>query len=156
PDRPFEGKIEEILPQAVVTQGVTQFPVLINLDNSDGALKPGMNGEASAHVDQRDNVVAVSNDAIKTVPEGAGVAPMLGISVDSFRAQLQAQMSGGRGGGGANPAQRPLGGDTGQRGVQMQPGAGQSNAPQSGRPSGTSDPKGKGDSAAGGQTKGAG
>ncbi len=99
PDRRFYGKVEKIEPQAVVQQGVTMFPVLINLDNADGALRPGMNGEVSALVDQRLNVVAVPNDAVKTVREGVSVASMLGLSPDSVQAQIRAQMGGGMGGG---------------------------------------------------------
>ena len=45
PDRRFSGVVEKIEPQAVVQQNVTMFPVLVNLDNSEGLLKPGMNGE---------------------------------------------------------------------------------------------------------------
>jgi len=95
PDRRFEGKVEKIEPQAVVQQGVTMFSVLVNLENFDGALLPGMNGEVSAIVDQRNNVIAVSNDAIKTTREGVTVAPMLGLNPDSVQANIRAQMSGG-------------------------------------------------------------
>jgi len=104
PDRRFEGKVEKIEPQAVVQQGVTMFPVLVNLENFDGALRPGMNGEVSALVDQRAGVIAVPNDALKTTREGVTVASMLGLNPDSVQAQIRAQMSGGasgrRGGGG--------------------------------------------------------
>ncbi|HET7631295.1 MAG TPA: efflux RND transporter periplasmic adaptor subunit [Gemmatimonadaceae bacterium] len=99
PDRRFEGKIEKIEPQAVVQQGVTMFPVLVNLENFDGALRPGMNGEVSALVDDRAGVLAVSNDAIKTTREGVAVAAMLGLNPDSVQAQVRAQMTGGFGGG---------------------------------------------------------
>ncbi len=103
PDRRFEGKVEKIEPQAVVQQGVTMFPVLVNLENFDGALRPGMNGEVSALVDQRVGAIAVPNDALKTTREGVTVASMLGLNPDSVQAQIRAQMSGGangrRGGG---------------------------------------------------------
>jgi HlyD family secretion protein len=113
PDRRFQGKVEKIEPQAVVQQGVTMFPVLVNLENFDGALRPGMNGEVSATVDQRANVIAVSNDAIKTTREGSSVAPMLGLNPDSVQAQIRAQASeafGGMGGGRRNGGRR-TGGD---------------------------------------------
>ncbi|MGH7669715.1 MAG: efflux RND transporter periplasmic adaptor subunit [Gemmatimonadaceae bacterium] len=95
PDRRFEGKVEKIEPQAVVQQGVTMFPVLVNLENFDGALRPGMNGEVSALVDQRVSVVAVPNDALKTTREGVTVAAMLGLNPDSVQTQIRAQMGGG-------------------------------------------------------------
>ena len=41
PDRRFTGVVEKIEPQAVVQQNVTMFPVLVNLDNSEGAAQAG-------------------------------------------------------------------------------------------------------------------
>jgi len=102
PDRPFRGTVEKIEPQAVVQQSVTMFPVLINLANNEGLLKPGMNGEASVLVDRRENVVAVPNDAVRTVREAPMLANQLGLNTDSVSAQIQAQMAqlGGMGAGG--------------------------------------------------------
>lgn len=105
PERPFQGTVEKIEPQAVVTQSVTMFPVIISLDNSEGFLKPGMNGEVSMVVDRRENVVAVPNDAVRTVREAATAAAFVGLNPDSVTAQvraMQAALSGnGRGGNGA-------------------------------------------------------
>ena len=100
PDRRFTGAVEKIEPQAVVQQGVTMFPVLVTLDNRDGFLKPGMNGEVSVLVDERDNVLAVPNEALKSMREATVTATMLGLNPDSVQAQLKAQYSGGGGGGG--------------------------------------------------------
>lgn len=109
PDRPFRGVVEKIEPQAVVQQSVTMFPVLINLANSEGLLKPGMNGEASVLVDRRENVLAVPNDAVRTTREAPLLANTLGLNADSVSAQIQAQLAamgggverfGGRNGGG--------------------------------------------------------
>lgn len=114
PDRRFLGKVEKIEPQAVVQQGVTMFPVLVNLENFDGALRPGMNAEVSAIIDQRIGVLAVSNDAIKTTREGVSVAPMLGLNPDTVQAQIRAQMSGAMGGmGGGRRGGGRRGGSTG-------------------------------------------
>jgi HlyD family secretion protein len=96
PDRRFTGVVEKIEPQAVVQQGVTMFPVLVTLSNLDGALKPGMNGEVSVTIEERKNVLAVPNDAVKTIREAVATAPLLGLNPDSVQAQLRAM--GGRGG----------------------------------------------------------
>lgn len=104
PERPFQGTVEKIEPQAVVSQSVTMFPVIISLNNDEGFLKPGMNGEVSMIVDRRENVVAVSNDAVRTVREAATAATFVGLNPDSVTAQvraMQAKMGGGRGNGGA-------------------------------------------------------
>ena len=99
PDRTFRGTVEKIEPQAVVQQSVTMFPVLVTLDNREGFLKPGMNGEVSLLVDRRMNVLAVPNDAVRNVREAAQTAQLLGLDADSVRAQLQAQRGGGGGAG---------------------------------------------------------
>ncbi|MEX2155023.1 MAG: efflux RND transporter periplasmic adaptor subunit [Gemmatimonadaceae bacterium] len=105
PERRFQGVVEKIEPQAVVTQGVTMFPVLVTLSNLDGALKPGMNGEVQVQIDYRPNVVAVPNDAVKNTREAVAMAPMLGLDPDSVQAQLRSQF-GSRGGMGGAGAQR--------------------------------------------------
>jgi HlyD family secretion protein len=99
PDRPFKGIVEKIEPQAVVQQSVTMFPVLINLANRDGLLKPGMNGEASVLVDRREDVLAVTNDAVRTTREAPMLAGSLGLDGDSVSAKIQAQMASMGGGG---------------------------------------------------------
>jgi HlyD family secretion protein len=98
PDRRFAGMVEKIEPQAVVQQGVTMFPVLVTLDNREGLLKPGMNGEVSVLIDERVNVIAVPNDAVRNTREAVATAPLLGLDPDSVQAQLQAQFGGRRGG----------------------------------------------------------
>jgi HlyD family secretion protein len=123
PDRRFSGMVEKIEPQAVVQQGVTLFPVLVTLSNLDGALKPGMNGEVQVQIEQRTNVLAVPNDAVKNTREAIATAPLLGLDPDSVQAQLRAQFGsrGGMGGGGRTG--QGGGGAQGQRtGVQPQGG----------------------------------
>lgn len=102
PDRRFQGAVEKIEPQAVIQQNVTMFPVLVTLSNQENLLKPGMNGEVSVLIDQRDNVLAVPNDAVKNPREAVATAPMLGLDPDSVQAQVRAQFGGGRNGGGSS------------------------------------------------------
>ena len=94
PNRRFTGTVEKIEPQAVVQQSVTMFAVLISLSNLDAALMPGMNGEATMIVSERDNVLAVPNDAIRSTRELATLAPLLGLNPDSLRSIMQRQRSG--------------------------------------------------------------
>jgi HlyD family secretion protein len=86
-------------PQAIVQSSVTMFPVLVSLNNSDGALKPGMNGQVVMDIMRKDNVLAVPSDAIRNARDAATVAPVLGVNPDSLRTLLAA---GRRGRGGAN------------------------------------------------------
>jgi HlyD family secretion protein len=116
PDRPFNGMVEKIEPQAVIQQSVTMFPVLVSIENREGLLKPGMNGEVSVLIDQRTNVLAIPNDAIRNPREAAVTAQMLGLNADTVAKQLQEQrqsmgggMMGGQGqrGGADGPRRTP-------------------------------------------------
>jgi len=105
PDRRFSGVVEKIEPQAVVQQNVTMFPVLVNLQNEQALLRPGMNGTVAVLIDERDNVLAIPNDAIKSPREAVATGAMLGLAADSVQKELAAQgyTAGGRGGfGGGN------------------------------------------------------
>ena len=97
PDRRFQGTVEKIEPSATIQQNVTMFPVLVTLDNREGLLKPGMNGEVSVLVDQVNDVVAVPNDAVKNVREASATGQMLGLDADSVTAEVRAQMQNGFG-----------------------------------------------------------
>jgi HlyD family secretion protein len=76
------------------------FPVLVSIDNVSGLLMPGMNGEVSIETERRNDVLAVSNDAVRSPNEITSVATLLGLNADSVRAQLASQRSGGQGGNG--------------------------------------------------------
>jgi HlyD family secretion protein len=116
PDRRFGGIVEKIEPQAVVQQNVTMFPVLVNLQNQEGLLKPGMNGEVSVLIDERDDVLAVPNDAVKSPREAVATGAMLGLSADSVQASLRAQgYTGGGSRGGFGGGRRNGGGGGGAR-----------------------------------------
>ena len=117
PDKPFQGTVEKIEPQAVVQQSVTMFPVIISLNNTEGFLKPGMNGEVSMLVERRENVVAVANDAVRATREAATVATFVGLNPDSVVAMVraeQAKMGGGGAGGGGAGGRGGRNGGTGQ------------------------------------------
>ncbi|HXT18050.1 MAG TPA: efflux RND transporter periplasmic adaptor subunit [Gemmatimonadaceae bacterium] len=109
PDRRFTGSVEKIEPQAIVQQNVTMFPVLVNLQNQEGLLRPGMNGTVAVLIDERDNVLAIPNDAIKNPREAVTTGAMLGLAADTVNNELKAQ--------GYNPGARGgFGGRNGQGG----------------------------------------
>jgi HlyD family secretion protein len=89
PDHPFNGVIEKVEPQALVTQGVTFFPVLITIDNREGLLMPGMNGEVTVKSADLKGVVQIPIDAVRQTNELAPVSRMFGISVDTLTNQLR-------------------------------------------------------------------
>lgn len=88
PNRPFEGTVLKIEPQATVTQNVTQFPVLVNIVNPGHLLKPGMNTEVEVHVGQRQGVLAVPNAALRTQADVGSAADVLGLDQKAVQQQL--------------------------------------------------------------------
>ena len=99
PDRPFGGIVEKIEPSAVVQSSVTMFPVLVTLDNREGLLKPGMNGEVTVLVERREDVLAVPNDAVRQTREARATAQLVGLDPDSVEAAVREQMQSMGGGG---------------------------------------------------------
>lgn len=95
PNRPFEGTVLKIEPQALTEQNVTTFPVLIRIDNREGLLRPGMNAEVEIHVGERDEVLAVPNAALRTARDAGSAAQVLGLSEDSVQRVAAAGPGGG-------------------------------------------------------------
>jgi HlyD family secretion protein len=90
PNRPFEGSVLKIEPQATVQQNVTMFNVLVRIPNPNHLLKPGMNTEVEIHVGRRDNVIAVPNAALRTQRDVASAAQVLGLDPNELQQQLAA------------------------------------------------------------------
>jgi HlyD family secretion protein len=119
PGRTFVGRVLKIEPQAIVEQNVTMFPVLVHLENRDGALRPGMNAEVVVEVARRTDVTTIPNAAVVSMRDAAAAGTMLGLSEEQLRSAIR-----GPGAGGANGA-------SGQNG-EASNGATPGNAPQSG------------------------
>ncbi|HET8713117.1 MAG TPA: efflux RND transporter periplasmic adaptor subunit [Gemmatimonadales bacterium] len=90
PNRPFEGTVLKVEPQATVQQNVTMFNVLIRIPNPSHLLKPGMNTEVEIHVGRRDNALAIPNAALRTQRDVASAAQVLGLDPDEVQQQLAA------------------------------------------------------------------
>ena len=90
PNRPFEGTVLKVEPQATVQQNVTMFNVLVRIPNPNHLLKPGMNTEVEIHVGRRDNVLAVPNAALRTQRDVASAAQVLGLDPNQVQQQLAA------------------------------------------------------------------
>jgi HlyD family secretion protein len=90
PNRPFEGTVLKIEPQAETSQNVTMFPVLVRIQNQEGLLKPGMNTDVEIHVGRRDGVLAVPVNALRTQRDVSSAADVLGLSMETVQQQLAA------------------------------------------------------------------
>jgi HlyD family secretion protein len=120
PNRPFEGSVLKIEPQAQTEQNVTMFPVLVRIDNRGGLLRPGMNTEVEVHVGQREGVLAVPNSALRTQRDVGSAAQVLGLSAEAVQRELAAQQTTmGGSDGRARPGQGALGAGGQPRGGAM-------------------------------------
>jgi HlyD family secretion protein len=99
PERTFNGNVLKIEPQAVIDQNVTMFPVLVQLDNTSGLLKVGMNADIEVQIATRDNVVVVPNSAVVAARDAAAAGMVLGISEEDIRAAMQRPAQGMAGAG---------------------------------------------------------
>ncbi len=88
PNRPFEGKVLRIEPQATVAQNVTMFPVLIRIPNENGLLRPGMNAEVEMHVGSKYGTVAVPNAALRAQGDITSAAELLGLDPEQVMQQV--------------------------------------------------------------------
>jgi HlyD family secretion protein len=71
PGQPFRGAIRDIRNAPQVVQNVVTYDAVIDVNNDDLKLKPGMTATVSVVTDRRDDVLAVPNAALRFRPEGA-------------------------------------------------------------------------------------
>jgi HlyD family secretion protein len=120
PNRPFDGVVLKIEPQATIQQNVTMFPVQVHIQNREGLLKPGMNAEVEIHVGRRDSVLAIPNASLRTQRDVGSAALVLGLSMRDVQDELaqsepapdQATASQGGGGIGTAPGKKAGATDT--------------------------------------------
>lgn len=63
-DDTFTGEVAEIAPVGTSVQGVVEYSVRIEMQDTDGEIKPGMTASVNIIVEEKDNVLVVPNDAI--------------------------------------------------------------------------------------------
>ncbi|RDZ26919.1 efflux RND transporter periplasmic adaptor subunit [Lysobacter silvisoli] len=68
PDRQFRGKVQQVRLSATNTSNVITYPVVVSVDNADQILLPGMTANAEIEVSRRDDVLRVSNAALRYKP----------------------------------------------------------------------------------------
>jgi HlyD family secretion protein len=89
PDRRFRGEVMKIEPQAIIDQNVTMFPVMVQLDNAEGLLKPGMNADVQVEIARKEDVIVVPNAAIVSTRDAVTAGQMFGIDEDAMRVAMQ-------------------------------------------------------------------
>ena len=88
PNRPFRGVVIKVEPQAVAEQNVTMFPVLIDIENRERLLKPGMNAEVEVLIVSRSDVPTIPSAALRTEDDIFAAGSVLGIDTEDVRRML--------------------------------------------------------------------
>ncbi|MDP5031014.1 MAG: efflux RND transporter periplasmic adaptor subunit [Paraglaciecola sp.] len=70
PERKFTGVVSQVRKAATVTSNVVTYKVIISVENKDLLLLPGMTANVDIILGERDNVLRVSNSALRFTPEG--------------------------------------------------------------------------------------
>lgn len=68
PERQFLGKVLQLRLSVTNTNNVITYPVVVAVDNVDQSLLPGMTANAEIEVSRRDDVLRVSNAALRYKP----------------------------------------------------------------------------------------
>jgi HlyD family secretion protein len=69
PGKEFDGKIQEMRLNPVNVQNVVTYNVVINVNNPEQTLKPGMTANLTITIDERNNVLKVPNSALRFTPQ---------------------------------------------------------------------------------------
>jgi len=71
PERTFRGRVSEVRNAPQTIQNVVTYNVVIQVDNSDLKLKPGMTANVSVQIEHKENILKVPNSALRFRPESA-------------------------------------------------------------------------------------
>jgi HlyD family secretion protein len=71
--RDFEGTVTQVRQSPQTVQNVVTYDVVISVDNSDLALKPGLTAATQIIVDQRGAVLRAPNQALRYIPAGTAI-----------------------------------------------------------------------------------
>jgi HlyD family secretion protein len=68
PDRMFSGTVKQVRLQPTTVQNVVNYTVIVDAPNPDGLLLPGMTATIDFIIEQREDVLLVSNAALRLQP----------------------------------------------------------------------------------------
>jgi HlyD family secretion protein len=71
PEKAFQGRVSQVRLQSTVVENVVTYGVVISVDNSDGSLLPGMTATVEFIVARAEDVLKVSNSALRFQPTEA-------------------------------------------------------------------------------------
>lgn len=104
PEQTFIGNVIQIRSAPIITQNVVTYVVVVNVDNSDMKLKPGMTANVSIEVAKKDDVLKLPPAALRFKPKMQGDETKAKAGGDRSGASAQPPAGGGRPNGGGKGA----------------------------------------------------
>lgn len=95
PEQTFRGKVIQIRSAPIINQNVVTYVVVVNVDNSDLKLKPGMTANVSIEVAKKEDVLMLPPAALRFKPK---------VKTDDTKEKMNGERTGS-----AAPGQRPAG-----------------------------------------------
>jgi HlyD family secretion protein len=75
PEQSFRGKVVQIRSAPIINQNVVTYITVVNVDNTDLKLKPGMTANVSIEVARKDDVLKLPPAALRFKPKSKGDEP---------------------------------------------------------------------------------
>jgi HlyD family secretion protein len=72
PEQSFKGKVVQIRSAPIINQNVVTYVVVVNVDNTDMKLKPGMTANVSIEVARKDDCLKLPPAALRFKPKAKG------------------------------------------------------------------------------------
>jgi HlyD family secretion protein len=119
PTETFNGVVQQVRYAATTTSNVVTYTTVVNVDNPEKKLRPGMTATVSIIAGEAKNVLRVPNAALRFTPDlsQAELTQIMREAGERMMAQRQQQQGGQTGAGGpADPAQTQTRAGEGQRG----------------------------------------
>jgi HlyD family secretion protein len=117
PGRQYPASVTRVAYGSTITDNVVTYTTLLDVENKDLSLRPGMTATATIAAQEKDNVWVVPNSALRFSPDGAnGAARAASGSGGGLVSKLLPRPPGGMGGrrGGGGGAAREAAGGTGR------------------------------------------
>ena len=112
PDDEFQGIVSQVRYSPVVQQNVVTYTTIVEVENPELKLMPGMTATISMITGEARNVLLVPNSALRFIPE---------LSAEEMRALREEMMAGMGGGQQGAPSKKPASGEGGERTERQRP-----------------------------------
>jgi HlyD family secretion protein len=129
----FEGTVAQIRLNPIVVQNVTTYATIVNVNNNDLKLKPGMTANLRIEVSRKSNVLRVPNAATRFRPSAEIFAALNEPVPPELASGRGGRGRGGQGGGRNRPNGAGANAQAGQAPLASAPGGAAGNQPPGGR-----------------------